>query len=334
MKFKKYSLLLLFICFITGLTGCKEEGLQTIKVAEVAHSVFYAPQYVAIELGYFEEEGLKVDLYNANGADKVTASLLSGSVQIGLQGPEPTIYLYNNDQSNYLINFAQLTQTDGSFIFGREPVEDFDITMLKGKSILGGRLGGVPLMTLEYVIKNAGLTVSHNELTADVNVRTDVAFPAMAGSFLSGEGDFTTLFEPTASELVLNKKAYLLESVGRLAGEVAYTAYSTSKSYFEKNEETLTKFTKAIYKGQLYVLSHTDEEVAKVIQPQFDNISLEVLTSVVTRYRSINAWAKTPVFSEKGFEKLQDIMILAEELKSRIKFKTIVDNKIALKVAK
>lgn len=328
-KLKNWCLILLTGIFAFMVAGCKDNGLEKIKVAEVAHSVFYAPQYVALSMGYFEEEGLEIDLVNANGADKVTASLLSGDVQIGLQGPEPTIYLYNNNQKDYLINFAQLTTTDGSFIFGRDPVDNFDITMLKGKSILGGRVGGVPEMTLEYVIKKAGLTISRNSYDADVNVRTDVAFAAMAGAFLAGEGDYTTLFEPTASEMAASGEIYLLESVGKLAGEVAFTAYSCSNSYFKNNKENLIKFTRAIYKGQKYVQEHTDEEVASIIKDYFPDVSLTTLTSVVNRYRSIDAWAKTPVFSEKAFDNLQNIMIEANELDKKVSFKTLVDLEVA-----
>lgn len=330
--FKKFIVMILLLLSLLSMVSCKENKMKKIKVAEVAHSVFYAPQYVAIELGYFEEEGLEIDLFNANGADKVTSSLLSGDVEIGLQGPEPTIYLYKNNSKDYLVNFAQLTNTDGSFIFSREPIENFDLTMLKGKSILGGRAGGVPEMTLEYVLKKAGLTVSKNSFDADVNVRTDVAFGAMAGAYLSGEADFTTLFEPTASEMVQSGQLYLLASVGEYAGEVAFTAYSCSLNYFKKNEDVLTKFTKAVYKGQLFVQTHSNEEVAEVIKKQFGDVSLETLTSVVERYRSINAWCTSPVFSEKAFDNLQNIMIEAKELDSKVEFNTLVDNSIALKV--
>ena len=204
--------------------------------------------------------------------------------------------------------------------------------MLKGKSILGGRAGGVPEMTLEYVLKKAGLTVSKNSFDADVNVRTDVAFGAMAGAFLSGEGDFTTLFEPTASEMVQSSKLYLLASVGEYAGEVAFTAYSCSLKYFKNNTDVLTKFTKALYKGQLFVQTHTSEEVAQVIKKQFNDVSLETLTSVVERYRLINAWCTSPVFSEKAFDNLQNIMIEAKELDEKVAFNTLVDNSIALRV--
>ncbi len=330
--FKKLIVMILLLLSLVSIVSCKENKIKKIKVAEVAHSVFYAPQYVALELGYFEEEGLEIDLFNANGADKVTSSLLSGDVQIGLQGPEPTIYLYKNNSKDYLVNFAQLTNTDGSFIFGREPIENFDLTMLKGKSILGGRAGGVPEMTLEYVLKKAGLTIAKNSFEADVNVRTDVAFGAMAGAFLSGEGDFTTLFEPTASEMVASGKLYLLASVGEYAGDVAFTAYSCSLKYFKENEDVLTKFTKAIDRGQIFVATHSNEEVAQVIKKQFNDVSVETLTSVVERYRAINAWCTSPVFSEKAFDNLQNIMIEAQELDSKVEFNTLVDNSIALKV--
>lgn len=337
-KSKLYFLIcILCISFTICLVSCEKNNRTKIKVAEVAHSVFYAPQYVAIELGYFKEEGLEIELINANGADKVTASLLSGDVQIGLQGPEPTIYLYNNDQSNYLVNFAQLTQTDGSFLFGREKIDDFDLSMLKGKEILGGRKGGVPEMTLEYVLKEAGLTVMRDAKSIDaskneVNVRTDVAFAAMAGSFLSGEGDYVTLFEPTATDLVKENKAYLLCAIGDYAGKVPYTAYSTSKKYYDKNKEIIEKFTRAIYKGQQYVQTHTNKEIAKLMHKAFADISEEDLESVVARYRNVNAWCTNPFFDEAGFIKLMDIMERADELAKRAPYDKLVTNEIVNKI--
>lgn len=329
-------LLVVTIMLVPSLTSCTNK-MTKIKVAEVAHSVFYAPQYVALEKGYFKEEGLEIELINANGADKVTSAILSGDVQIGLQGPEPTIYLYNNNKDNYLVNFAQLTQTDGSFIFGREKIDDFSLDMLKGRSILGGRKGGVPEMTLEYILKKAGLTVKQDDENVDqakneVNVRTDIAFAAMAGSFLSGEGDFVTLFEPTATDLVNSNKAYLLCSVGEFAGKVPYTAYSTSINYYNKNKDIIEKFTKAIYKGQQFVMNHSDIEIAKALQPSFSDISLTDLVSVVNRYRSIDAWCKTPFFEKDGFEKLMDIMSLANELEKRAPYEKLVTNEITNKI--
>ncbi len=335
-KIIKTFLVLFSLVVLFTVSGCTNNGLKKIRVAEVAHSVFYAPQYVALELGYFEEEGLDVELINSNGADKVTAALLSNDVQIGLQGPEPTVYLYNSGQRNYLVNFAQLTRTDGSFIFGRTDIKDFSLEMLKGKSILGGRKGGVPEMTLEYALKQAGLKVVRDktEFSEDeVNIRTDVAFGAMAGSFIAGEGDFTTLFEPTASEIVESNKAFLLCSVGELVGEVPYTAYSTTLKYFNENKETLEKFVRAVYRGYLYISTHSDEEVAKLMLEQFPDSNITMLTEVVKRYRAINAWANTPVFNKEGYERLLDIMQEAGELDKRVNFDIIVDTSIAKKVA-
>ncbi len=337
-KFKSYFLIILLgIVFTLCLISCENTKRTKIKVAEVAHSVFYAPQYVAMELGFFQEEDLEIDLFNANGADKVTAALLSGDVQIGLQGPEPTIYLYNNDHNNYLVNFAQLTQTDGSFLFGREQIQDFDLSMLRGKEVLGGRKGGVPEMTLEYVLKQAGLNVvqdAQNKVLKDneVNVRTDVAFAAMAGSFLAGEGDYVTLFEPTATDLVKANKAYLLCSIGKYIGKVPYTAYSTTLKYYEKNKDIIEKFTRAIYKGQQYVQTHSNLDVAQILHKAFPDIKVEDLAEVVARYRLIDAWCVTPYFEEEGFNKLMDIMEEANELNERAPYEKLVNNEICNRI--
>ncbi|HHU24898.1 MAG: ABC transporter substrate-binding protein [Bacilli bacterium] len=329
---KKYLLLLILLLSMIGITGCKDDDLIKIHLAEVAHSVFYAPQYVALNKGFFEEEGLKVEITNVNGADKVMAALLSGDVQIGLCGPEASIYVYNNGQEDYMVNFIQLTQRDGSFIVGREQIENFDVTMLKNKSILGGRKGGVPEMTLEYVIKQAGLTLAHNSFENDVNVRIDVQFGAMAGAFISGEGDFTTLFEPTATQIERQGHGYVLAAVGALSGEIPFTAYSCNKSYLEKNHEILEKFTRAIYKGQKYVQENSNRDVAIAMQPSFVDASLDDLIMVVARYRSIDAWCHTPSFKEEGLNRLMDIMELAGELTVRAPFEKIVDNSLAERI--
>ena len=317
------------ISLIPLMVSCKDNGLIKVKVAEVAHSIFYAPQYIALTEGYFEEVGLEIELFNANGADKVTSSLLSGDMDIGLQGPEPTIYLYNQDSENYLVNFAQLTKKDGSFIMSRVPMDNFTIADLVGKSILGGRAGGVPEMTLEYVIKQAGYTLKQNSDEADVNVRTDVQFAAMAGSFIAGEGDFTTLFEPSCTELELGGYGYVVASVGELSGEIPYTAYSTTIDFYNNHKDILEKFVKAIYKGQLFVKEHSDLEVARVLQKTFTDIPLENLEIIVGRYRKIDAWCTTPYFDKAGFEKLMDVMELANELEKRAKYEDLVKNDIA-----
>ena len=327
---KLFCFMCLFLSVLC-LLSCKNNGLIKVKLAEVAHSIFYAPQYIAITEGYFEEEGLEIELFNANGADKVTAGLLSKDIDIGLQGPEPTVYLYNQNKDNYLINFAQLTKKDGSFIMSRVN-EEFSIMNLKGKSILGGRSGGVPEMTLEYIIKKAGLTLKQNSYEMDVNVRTDVQFAAMSGAFISGEGDYTTLFEPTCTELELTGYGYVVASVGELSGEIPYTAYSVTKEFFESNKELLEKFVRALYKAQQFILTNSNFEIAKVLSKTFKEIPLENLEIIVGRYRQIDAWCMTPYFGEEGYNKLLDIIELAGELEKRVEFEKIVNNEIVNKV--
>lgn len=282
----------------------EERKLTEITLAEVTHSIFYAPQYVAIEQGYFKEVGIDVELILTSGADKVTAAVLSGDADIGFCGSEGTIYVYNGGEKDYLKTFAQLTQKDGSFLVSREKIEDFSLEDLEGKTVLGGRAGGMPEMTLEYALKE-------NEIDPekDVNVDTSVDFAAMGGAFIGGQGDFVTLFEPNALELEKEGYGYVVASVGELGGVVPYTSYSARISFLEENKELITNFTKAIQKGLDYVHNHSDEEVAKAIINQFPDTSLEDIAKVVKRYRDIDAWPETTDFSEDSFNHLQDIMI-------------------------
>lgn len=329
MKKIKYFLVALLAFPLLIVNGCsckKDDGLTEITVAEVTHSVFYAPQYVAASKGFFEEEGLKVTFVNTNGADKTMAALLSKDAQIGLMGSEASIYVYNEGQEDYAINFAQLTQKDGSFLVGREKIENFDISMLEGSEILGGRLAGMPEMVLEYILKNAGLEVGVNDSSKDVNVRTDVQFAAMAGAFTSNEGDYVSLFEPTASNLEKNKQGYIVASLGELSGNIPYTSYSALKSYMNKNSDTIQKFTNAIYKGQQYVQSHTSEEIAELIKSFFPDTDVEMLTNAVESYRKIDAWNATPYMSEKDFNLLQDIIYDAGELEEYAPYANVVKN--------
>ena len=212
------------------ITSCANSDLTKITVAEVTHSIFYAPQYIADSLGYFEEEGLDVNIITTSGADKTMAALLSKEAQIGLMGPEASVYVYQNGQNDYAINFAQLTQKDGSFLLARDPIESFTFDMLKGKTIIGGRKGGMPEMTLEYVLKKHGLDIGQNDPSKEVNIRTDVAFDVMAGVFTAGQSDFVTLFEPSASQVVRNGIGHIVASIGEASGEIPYTCYSTLKS--------------------------------------------------------------------------------------------------------
>lgn len=333
MKKIKY-LFITLLCFpllILNGCSCKDNGLTKITVAEVTHSVFYAPQYVAASQGFFEEEGLEVTFVNTNGADKTMAALLSKDADIGLMGSEASIYVYNEGQKDYAINFAQLTQKDGSFLVGRENIDNFDISMLEGSEILGGRLAGMPEMVLEYILKNADLEVGVNDASKDVNVRTDVQFAAMAGAFTSGEGDFVSLFEPTASSLEKANQGYIVASLGALSGNIPYTSYSTLKSYMNKNSDIIQKFTNAIYKAQKWVYEHTDLEVAKAIQSYFIETSEEDLATAVGNYRAIEAWAKDPTLTVESLNKLMDIIELAGQLDTRAPYDKIVTTEYARK---
>ena len=282
----------------------KEEKRQKITLAEVTHSIFYAPQYVAIEQGYFEEVGIDVELILTSGADKVTAAVLSKDADIGFCGSEGTIYVYNGGEKDYLKTFAQLTQKDGSFLVSREEIKDFKLEDIKKKTVLGGRAGGMPEMTLEYALKQNGI-----DPKKDVEIDTSVDFAAMGGAFIGGQGDFVTLFEPNALEIEKEGYGYVVASIGELGGVVPYTSYSARISFLEENKELINNFTKAIQKGIDYVHNHTDEEVAKAIIDQFPDTSLEDIAKVVKRYRDIDAWPKTTDFSEDSFNHLQDIMI-------------------------
>lgn len=333
-RFKKIILLMIIGLFLVSLFGCNKNKLKKIELVEVTHSIFYAPLYVAINEGYFEEFGLEITLVNAGGADKVASALLSNASQIGLAGPESTIYVYNNGQENYMVNFAQLTKRDGSFIVGRTKDENFTLESLKGKSILGGRAGGMPEMMLEYVLKKAGLTVGRDTEGFDVLVRTDIQFNAMTGSFLNGEADFTTMFEPTATMLENEGKAYVLASVGEFADEVPFTSFYATKSYIAENEDVIRAFVKALYKGQQFVMKESNRRVAESVNSFFSDSSVDDLEKVVGRYREANVWCDTPYFNSEGFNLLMDVMMEAGELEKRAPYEKLVDNSFVEEVVK
>lgn len=319
----------LLIILILSLSGCGNEKAKKVTVAEVTHSVFYAPQYVALEAGFFEEEGLEVDLLLTQGADKTMAALLSGEAQIGFMGPESSIYVYNQGSKDYAINFAQVTKRDGNFLLSREPIDDFKIEDLKGKEIIGGRKGGMPEMTLEYVLKTQGLTLGDDLESGQTHVRTDIQFSAMGGAFIGGEGDFVTLFEPTATEVEASKQGYVVASMGQLSGEIPYTAYSALSSYMEKNKLAIQSFTNALYKGQQYVASHSAAEIAQIIAPQFNEMSKEDLTKVIERYKENDTWCTEPLLKEESLNHLMDVMELAGELSERPAYKDVVTTEFA-----
>lgn len=317
--------LLLSLISAALLTGCKEDAkLVKVSVNEVTHSVFYAPQYVAINKGFFEDEGLELDFATGEGADKVMAAVLSGSVDIGFSGPEAAIYVYNEGRNDQPTVFAQLTQRDGSFLVAREPNDSFKFTDLKGKHILPGRKGGVPYMTFEYILKQNGIDTK-NDLKFDDSIQ----FSMLAGAFSGGTGDYVALFEPTASVLEKEGKGFIVASIGEAGGDVPYTAYYANHSFIDKNPEIIQKFTNAIYRAQKWIRENPAAEVAKAIQPSFPDTELDVLTTVVERYLSIDAWCETPAMNEQSFMRLQDIISTAGELESKVPFSAIVDNSFA-----
>lgn len=314
------GIILLLIGVITILTMTfstpkEDDNLTTINLAEVSHTIFYAPQYAAIQNGYFEEEGMEINLILTPGADKVAAALLSKDADIGLSGSEATIYVYNGGEQDYLKTFAQLTQKDGSFLVSRTPIENFTLEDLRGKTVIGGRRGGMPEMTFEYVLRQNGM-----DPKTDLTIDTSVEFAAMGGAFIGGDDDFVTLFEPTALEVEQQGYGYVVASIGELGGVVPYTSYSARISFMEENPDLIAGFNRAVQKGLDYVHSHSDEEVAKTILSFFPDTSLNDLTEVVGRYREIDAWPTTTSFTEESFNHLQDIMIDAGELEEKVPY--------------
>ena len=317
------SVILLIIALSVLLNlNTKKEKYVKVKVAEVAHTIFYAPQYVAIEKGFFKEEGLDVELILTPGADKVTAAVLSGDANIGLSGSEATIYVYNGGEKNYLKTFAQLTQKDGSFIVSRTKEKNFKLDNLKGKTIIGGRVGGMPEMTLEWSLKEHGI-----DPEKDVNIDTSVTFAAMGSAFIGGTGDYVSLFEPTALEVEKGGYGYVVASLGNLGGNVPYTSYSAQKSYIKDNKDVIKKFEKVIQKSLDYIHKTKSKQIAKDIQDQFPDTSLKDLEEVIERYKKINAWPKTTDFKKESWNHLQDIMISAKQLDKKVSYKTLIYEK-------
>ena len=303
--------------------GAKKQA-DTVRVCEVTHSIFYAPQYVAIAKGFFAEENINIELSNGQGADKVMSAVLSDNMDIGFAGPEASIYVYNEGKEDYTQIFAQMTKCDGSFLVSREKDPAFDWKKLAGKHILPGRKGGVPYMALEYAMRKNGL-----DPAKDLTMDNSIQFALMAGAFTGGTGDYVTLFEPTASTLKKEGKGYIVASVGEEAGEMPYTAYFAKKSYIEKNKDLIKRFVKAVAKGQKWVKEHSAEEIAAAVKEQFPDTDPAILTSAIARYKAIGAYSETPVMTKESFDLLQTVMTDAGELKATAPFEKIVDNSFA-----
>lgn len=303
----------------------KTNDLKKVKVAEVTHSVFYAPQYLADSLGYFKEKGLDVEFILTPGADKVTAAVLSGDVQIGFCGSEATIYVYNNGEKDYIVNFAGLTKKDGSFLLSRENIKNFSVKDLVGKHIIAGRKGGMPAMTLEYAINQNGIK------TSELNFDTSYDFSATSGAFIGGDGDFVALFEPTATSLEKQGYGHIVASIGEMGGIVPYTTYNAKKSYIENNEDIIKSYTEAIDKALDYVHSHTALEIAQAIASYFPDSSINDLEVFVQNYMDIDAWFDTTYITENDFNHIQEIIENAGELSKRAPYDKLFITKFSKK---
>lgn len=322
------ALTLVFSLVILQLCGCgkssSEEELTSITLNEVAHSIFYAPQYVAIENGYFKEEGLDIKLVNGAGADNVMTAVLSGEADIGFMGSEASIYVYNEGAGEKIVNFAQLTQRAGNFLVAREKDDEFTWDKLKGKTVLAGRKGGMPQMVFEYILKKNNI-----DPQKDLKMVQNIDFGLTAEAFASGQGDYSVEFEPFAASLEKENKGVVVASLGVDSGKVPYTAYSAKESYIAENGETIQKFTRALQKGMDFVQSHSPEQIAKVIQPQFKETDIETLTTIVQRYYEQDTWKDNLVFEKESFELLQDILESGGELTERVPYEELVNTEFA-----
>ena len=323
---KKASLILAVLTAFSFTACSKEESsLKKVKLNEVVHSIFYAPQYVAIELGMFEQEGLDVELSVGNGADKSMTALISGDADIALLGTEAGIYVYNEGREDHAKAFAQLTQRAGNFLVSRENTS-FSWEDVKGKEIIGGRTGGMPQLVLEYVLKQKGIIPGE-----DVEIINNIAFTSTAGAFAGGEGDFTAEFEPTATAIEESGGGYIVASLGTESGYIPYTVYMAQKSYIEANPDIIEKFTNAVYKGQMWVADHSAQEIAEVVAPYFTESDVSSLARIIDRYKSQDTWKENPVFDKDGFTLIQDIMEEGGELDKRVPFDKFIDTSFAEK---
>lgn len=316
------TIIAISVATITIINGKEKNNLTKIKLAEVTHSIFYAPQYVAINEGYFEDEGLEIELILTPGADKVMAAVLSKDVDIGFSGSEATIYVYQNGEKDYVQTFAGLTQKDGSFLVARKKYDNFKLEELKGKYVIGGRAGGMPEMTFEWALRQNGI-----DPQKDLTIDTSIAFAAMQGAFIGGTGDFVTLFEPNATSVEKEGLGYVVAYIGELGGNVPYTAYNARKSYIENNPKIIKSFCNAIQKGLDYVKNNDPETIAQKIISFFPDTSHSDLTKMIERYKNGNAWKEKININEEEWNHLQDIMIASKELTEKSPYDKLIYTK-------
>lgn len=327
---KKFAI---FLALIVGsisvlFAGCG--GSNVIRINEVTHSIFYAPFYAAINLGYMEEEGIEIDLTNGGGSDQSMTALLSGSADMALLGPETAVYVVGEGAKNAPVIVGQLTKRDGSLLVGRTNETNFNWSNLAGKEIIGGRRGGSPAMSLQYAVEKAGNTVG--TAPEQCNINLDVAFNLVVGAFEAGQGDYCTMFEPTASEYVAAGKGYIVAAVGQASGEVPFTCFMAMQSYLNKNQSKVEGFLRAVTRAYNYLISATDQEIIDALKPSFSTTTDEIIVSAVRNYIDFDMWKSTPVMNKADFERLQDVMQNAGELQKRINFEDVVNNTYAEKV--
>ncbi|MEY8391768.1 ABC transporter substrate-binding protein [Lachnospiraceae bacterium 45-W7] len=334
--FRFFTMLICFAAFtgssiLTGCSGTEKTKQDAVKLTlnEVAHSVFYAPMYVAIQEGYFQEENIDLTLVTGFGADKTMTAVLSGEADIGFMGPETTVYTYNEGAQDYVVNFAQLTQRAGNFLVAREEMPDFTWTDIKGKEVLGGRKGGMPEMIFEYILRQNGI-----DPKTDLSIDQSIDFGSTAAAFSGGKGDFSVEFEPGATSLELEGNGYVIASLGVDSGYVPYTAFSAKAEYIEKNPEIIQQFTNALQKGLDYVQNHSPEEIAEAIAPQFKETDAKTLTAIVTRYYEQDTWKENLIFEESSYQLLLDVLSDADELSSEPPYKELVDTSFAKEAVK
>ena len=314
-------LLVIILCIIIFFNKTnKNTNLTKVTVAEVTHSAFYAPWYVAIEKGYFEKNGLDIEVVLTSGANNVVAAVLSNDVNIGLCGPEATIYVYKEGEKDYVKTFSGLTKRDGQFIVSRKKQDNFKISDLKGKEVLAGRVGGMPELNFENALRNSKINIK------DVNINTTIDFASLSGAFIGGTGDYVNLFEPNATQIEKLGYGYVVGSIGKLSGEMPYTAFNARKSYIEKNEDIIKEFTKSIKEGLEFVEKNTPEVIANTIINQFPDTSINDLTTIIKRYKEYDSWLSTPHISEDSFKNLMDIMIKSNQLDKYVNYKDLIIN--------
>lgn len=334
LSFKKIgAVYLAAVVLMIAVSGCGKEskpadGKTKVVLNEVAHSIFYAPMYVAIEEGYFEDAGIELTLVTGFGADKTMTAVLTGEADIGFMGSESTVYTYVGGTDDYVVNFAQLTQRAGNFLVARQPVENFQWSMLKGKNVLGGRAGGMPEMVFEYILAKNGIK------PAEVNIDQSIDFGSTAAAFSGGQGEFTVEFEPHATSLEQKGEGYIVASLGEASGYVPYTSFSAKKSYLEKNKETVQAFTDALQKGMDFVQKHTPEEIAKAISAQFPETDMTTLTTIVERYYNQDTWKKDLIFEKDSFDLLQNILQDSGVLEKKVPYDKLVTTEFAEEAAK